>query len=80
MIRNSNVNRVFNDLDAFRDFCREYGFVFNEANLYRRNSEAYYAFERKRKGEYFKNFNFICRKIWYLFTNYIMAKVISPIL
>jgi hypothetical protein len=56
MIRNSNVNRVFNDLDAFRNFCREYGFVFNEANLYRRNSEAYYAFERKRKGEYFKDF------------------------
>lgn len=56
MIKNQNVNRVFNDLDAFRNFCREYGFVFNEANLYRRNTESYNAFERKRRGEYFKNF------------------------
>jgi hypothetical protein len=54
MIRNSNVNRVFNDLDAYRNFCRYYGFVFNEADLYRRNTP-YGQYEKTRRGEYIKN-------------------------
>lgn len=51
MIKNQNVNRVFNDLDAFRAFCVEYGFVFNEADLYRRDRHAYSQYERVRRGE-----------------------------
>jgi hypothetical protein len=54
MIRNSTVNRVFNDLDAYRNFCREYGFVFNEADLYRRNTP-YGQYEKVRRGEYIRN-------------------------
>ena len=30
--------KVFNDLDAFRDFCRFEGKVFNEADLYKKDS------------------------------------------
>ena len=31
----SEVKKVFNDLDALREFCREYGYVFDEADLYK---------------------------------------------
>jgi hypothetical protein len=55
MIKNQNVNRVFNDLDNFKVFCVEYGFVFNEADLYKRNTHAYSQFERVRRGEKIPN-------------------------
>ena len=29
------VKQIFNDLDEYRDFCRIYGRVFNEAQLYK---------------------------------------------
>ena len=54
MIRNSNVNRVFNDLDAYRNFCRDYGYRFDESDLYRRNTP-YNQFDKLRRNEYVKN-------------------------
>ena len=30
------VRNIYNDLDALREFCREEGFRFDEADLYRR--------------------------------------------
>jgi hypothetical protein len=50
MIKNKTVSRIFDDLDAYRNFCREYGYVFNEADLYKRNT-AYSQFERARRGD-----------------------------
>jgi len=32
------VTKIFNDLDDYRDFCREEGFSFNEADLYKPGS------------------------------------------
>ena len=29
------VKKVFDDLDEYRDFCRIYGRVFNEAHMYK---------------------------------------------
>lgn len=54
MIKNKTVNRVFDDLDAYREFCVEYGYVFDEADLYKRNT-TYAQFERHRRGDYVKN-------------------------
>jgi hypothetical protein len=54
MIKNKQINRVFDDLDSYRDFCREYGFVFNEADLYKRNSP-YAQYERLRRGDTVRN-------------------------
>jgi hypothetical protein len=54
MIKNKTVNRVFNDLDDYRNFCRDYGYVFKEADLYHRNT-TYSLFEKSRRGEYVKN-------------------------
>ena len=50
MIKNRNVSRVFDDLDAYREFCVEFGHVFDEKDLYRRNT-AYGQFERARRGD-----------------------------
>lgn len=55
MIKNPNVNRAFNDLEAFKAFCVEYGFVFNEADLYKRSAHAYSQYERVRRGEKIPN-------------------------
>ena len=50
MIKNRTVARVFDDLDAYREFCVEYGYVFNEKDLYKRNSP-YSQYERARRGD-----------------------------
>lgn len=54
MIKNKNVARVFDELDAYRAFCVEYGFSFNEADLYKRNTP-YGQYERSRRGDYVRN-------------------------
>ena len=50
MIKNRNVNRAFEDLDSYRAFCVEYGYVFDEKDLYKRNTP-YGQFERARRGD-----------------------------
>jgi len=32
------VSQIFDDLDAYRNFCREFGRVFDEAHLYKEKS------------------------------------------
>lgn len=34
-MKNQTVSRIFNDLDGYRNFCIDYGHVFNEADLYK---------------------------------------------
>lgn len=48
--RYPNINEIFDDLDAYRDFCREFGHVFNEEHLYNPKTP-YGQFERYRKGQ-----------------------------
>ena len=50
MIKNRNVARTFDDLDAYRKFCVEFGYVFDEKDLYKRNTP-YGQFERARRGD-----------------------------
>jgi len=50
MIKNRTVARVFEDLDAYREFCVEYGYIFNEKDLYKRNT-AYGQYERAKRGD-----------------------------
>ena len=38
---NAQVNQIFDDLDGFRNFCRLYGYKFDEADLYSNRSFAY---------------------------------------
>tara|TARA_R110000822_G_C14921918_1_gene451507 strand:- start:155 stop:394 length:240 start_codon:yes stop_codon:yes gene_type:complete len=40
------VNKIFDDLDKFRDYCRFEGKVFNEADLYKNNSPVWIAYQK----------------------------------
>jgi len=53
MIKNRNVNRVFNDLEDFKEFCVTYGYSFDEKDLYKRNAVSYNQYERSRRGDAF---------------------------
>jgi len=44
------INKIFDDLDIYREFCKEFGHVFNEAHLYN-TTTAWGQYERYRKGQ-----------------------------
>jgi hypothetical protein len=46
-----NIKQVFDDLDKYRDFCRDYGYRFNEADLYNTRSGNYKQFQRLLAGQ-----------------------------
>ena len=45
-INNSVVNKIFNDLDAYRDYCRFEGKVFDEPALYKKNDPNWIAYQK----------------------------------
>ena len=48
---NSRVNQIFDDLDGFRNFCRLYGYKFDEAELYKDRSFAYRQYTKFLNGK-----------------------------
>lgn len=50
MIKKEAVKKVFDDLDNYRTFCRDYGYVFNEAHLYKGDTP-WGQFSRWRRGD-----------------------------
>lgn len=60
MYKYPDINVIFDDLDKYRDFCREFGYVFNEAHLYNSKINGgqytpYSQYERWRKGHRITN-------------------------
>jgi len=49
------VAQIFEDLEQFREFCADYGHVFNEGNLYNWKAPAFVDFMRKREGKFIRN-------------------------
>ena len=49
------VTKIFDDLDAYRQFCVDHGRVFNEAELYNERSRTYDDFLRYKEKGYAKN-------------------------
>ena len=49
------AEEVFDDLDLFRDFCRDYGYRFNEADLYNNKKYPYQQFRKFEAGKRAKN-------------------------
>ena len=45
-IKNSVVNKIFNDLDEYRDYCRFEGKVFNESALYKKDDPNWIAYQK----------------------------------
>lgn len=52
---NTTINKIFDDLDNYRLFCRDYGFVFNEADLYNSNSHSYRQYQKHLSGKKVKS-------------------------
>ncbi len=51
----NQINQIFNDLDKYRNFCREYGYRFNEADLYNQKNYIYRQFQKFIAGKPVKN-------------------------
>jgi len=47
----SDIVKIFDDLEAFHDFCRMELFPFNEADLYNRESWAWRNFDKSRRAK-----------------------------
>jgi len=45
-IANPTVNKIFNDLDAYRDYCRYEGKVFDEQALYNKQDPNWQAYQK----------------------------------
>jgi hypothetical protein len=52
---NPKVRAIFDDLEQYLDFCRDYGYVFNEADLYNWKSYAFQQFNKKLQGKNVKD-------------------------
>jgi len=56
---NNNIpktaDKIFDDLDSYRDFCREFGHVFNERDLYAQRSYIYRQYLKHIAGKPVKN-------------------------
>jgi hypothetical protein len=52
--RYPDINRIFDELDAYLEFCKEFGFVYNEKDLWNYKSP-YGLFDRYRKGHRINN-------------------------
>ena len=52
---NPKVQEIFGDLEAFLDFCKDYGYRFNEADLYNFRSYAWQQYSKFSQGKRAKN-------------------------
>lgn len=48
---NARANQLLDDLEQFLDFCREYGYRYNEADLYNFKSYAYQQYNKFANGK-----------------------------
>jgi len=48
---NPRVHAIFDDLDKYREFCVDYGFKFDEADLYSAKSFVYRQFTKHLSGK-----------------------------
>ena len=52
---NNQVNQIFDDLDGYRNFCRSYGYKFDESELYSNRSFTYRQYTKFLSGKPFKD-------------------------
>ena len=48
---NMSTREIYNDLDRYRNFCRDYGYRFNEADLYNNKKYPYQQFRKFEAGK-----------------------------
>lgn len=47
----NRIKQIFTDLENFKDFCRDYGYKFDEADLYSNRSYVYRQFTKFVAGK-----------------------------
>ena len=52
---NPRVNQIFDDLERYRDCCIEFGYKFDESNLYNMHNYAYQQYSKFTARKNFKN-------------------------
>ena len=52
---NPQVNQIFDDLEGFLNFCRDYGYKFDESELYSNRSFAFRQYTKFATGKHFKD-------------------------
>ena len=52
---NPRVNAIFDDLDQYLRFCQDFGYRYNEADLYNWKSYAYQQFNKHLQGKFAKD-------------------------
>jgi hypothetical protein len=52
---NPRVTEIFNDLEQFLEFCQEYGYRYNEADLYNFRSYAWQQYSKFAQNKNAKN-------------------------
>ena len=52
---NARVREIFDDLEKFLEFCQDYGYKFNEADLYNFKSYAWQQYSKYALGKNAKN-------------------------
>jgi len=48
---NMTAKEIYDDLDNYRDFCRDYGYRFNEADLYNNKKYPYQQYRKFTAGK-----------------------------
>jgi hypothetical protein len=48
---NGLVNQIFDDLEQYRNFCRDYGYRYDESELYSNKSHIYRQFTKFMSGK-----------------------------
>ena len=52
---NPRVTQIFNDLEQYEEFCKDYGYRYNEADLYNFKSYAWQQYTKYTQGKNAKN-------------------------
>lgn len=52
---NPRVQQIFEELEAYREFCREYGYVFNEAHLGKMQEYPWQQFQKYTNHKNFRD-------------------------
>ena len=53
--KNPRTDQVWKDLEAYREFCVDYGYRFNEGDLYNMRTYPFQQFNKFRNGKNCKN-------------------------
>jgi len=48
---NPKLRAIFDDLEQYLEFCRNYGYMYNEADLYNWKSYAFQQFNKMQQGK-----------------------------